>query len=602
MKRPPSLVLALLTPFVLGWSAVSYATGNCQNGKTLYNKSTAATNGLSCSNASCHGAGVNLHSIQNAAGNPSLIDQALDNAPPGGPDMVATNLRVNLPLNSSDIDDLATYIFYATIPQACPAVAPSVSASPSSASFGNVNVGSTSATQIITVFNTGAGNATGLSYANSNAAEFPVVKTCGASIAAGANCAITVSYKPSAAGADSATYTITGTGGINIPITLSGNGVVPGPNVSASPASASFGSVTVGSTSSGQTITISNTGTAAATGMTYAAPPTHFGSASTCTATLNAGATCTITFTFSPTAAGTFTPNYTITGTGINLAIALSGTGVAAGVASLQGSPPVLSFGNVTVGQTSAAVALTITNSGGAAASGIAFSNSNPSEFLVSGSTCGVTLNAGGSCALNVAYMPSAPGADSATLTINYGSGAALPISLSGTGVTGSPPPPATATAIEYYHQAFDHYFITAIADEITKLDNGTFVGWARTGKSFKVYTSTASGLNPVCRFFSTAFAPKSSHFYTPLPAECTVVKANPNWMFEDEVFFIAVPTVDGTCPAGTSPVYRVYNNGQGAAPNHRYTTDLAVRTAMLALGWIPEGYGPIGVIMCAPP
>jgi len=107
--------------------------------------------------------------------------------------------------------------------------------------------------------------------------------------------------------------------------------------------------------------------------------------------------------------------------------------------------------------------------------------------------------------------------------------------------------------------------------------------------------------LNAVCRFFSTAFAPKSSHFYTPLPAECTVVKSNPSWMFEAEVFFVAVPALDGACPTGTSPVYRIYNNGQGAAPNHRYTTDLAVRTAMLALGWIPEGYGPIGVIMCAP-
>ena len=164
--------------------------------------------------------------------------------------------------------------------------------------------------------------------------------------------------------------------------------------------------------------------------------------------------------------------------------------------------------------------------------------------------------------------------------------------------------PPATVTTadvIEYYHAGFDHYFITAIADEIAKLDNGTFAGWARTGKSFKVNTSAAAGQNAVCRFFSTAFAPKSSHFYTPLPAECTAVKANPDWMFEAEVFFIAVPVIDGTCAAGTSPVYRVYNNGQGAAPNHRYTTDLAVRDAMLALGWIPEGYGPIGVIMCAP-
>src|SRR6187431_753626 len=52
------------------------------------------------------------------------------------------------------------------------------------------------------------------------------------------------------------------------------------------------------------------------------------------------------------------------------------------------------------------------------------------------------------------------------------------------------PPGPATADAIEYYHAVFDHYFITTIADEITKLDNGTFVGWARTGRQFKVYTA----------------------------------------------------------------------------------------------------------------
>ena len=46
--------------------------------------------------------------------------------------------------------------------------------------------------------------------------------------------------------------------------------------------------------------------------------------------------------------------------------------------------------------------------------------------------------------------------------------------------------------AIEYHHAVFDHYFITAIPDEITKLDNGTFVGWARTGLSFNVYATAA--------------------------------------------------------------------------------------------------------------
>jgi hypothetical protein len=157
--------------------------------------------------------------------------------------------------------------------------------------------------------------------------------------------------------------------------------------------------------------------------------------------------------------------------------------------------------------------------------------------------------------------------------------------------------------AVEYYHAAFDHYFVTHIADEITKLDNGTFVGWTRTGESFNVFADAPPGAAAVCRFFSTSFAPKSSHFYTPDVAECNTVKQNPNWQFEAEVFTIWRPDAAGNCPADTRPVYRMYNNGQGAAPNHRYTTSLAARATMLSpsKGWIPEGYGPLGVIMCSP-
>jgi hypothetical protein len=47
--------------------------------------------------------------------------------------------------------------------------------------------------------------------------------------------------------------------------------------------------------------------------------------------------------------------------------------------------------------------------------------------------------------------------------------------------------------------------------------------------------------------------------------------------------------------------VYRLYNDGQGGAPAHRFTTNLAVRAQMLAQGWLLEGYGAGGAIMCAP-
>jgi hypothetical protein len=157
---------------------------------------------------------------------------------------------------------------------------------------------------------------------------------------------------------------------------------------------------------------------------------------------------------------------------------------------------------------------------------------------------------------------------------------------------------------IEYYHASFDHYFITRNPDEIAKLDNGTFVGWARTGQSFKVFATAAPGANSVCRFFSTAFDPKSSHFYTPFAAECASVKANPSWQFEgegDQAFYIAVGSATGTCAADSMPVYRLYNNGMGAAPNHRYTTSTVTRDQMIAAGWVIEGNGPGLAFMCAP-
>jgi hypothetical protein len=62
----------------------------------------------------------------------------------------------------------------------------------------------------------------------------------------------------------------------------------------------------------------------------------------------------------------------------------------------------------------------------------------------------------------------------------------------------------------------------------------------------------------------------------------------------------MTLPDASGSCAGGTLPLYRLYNNGQSGAPNHRYTTSPATRAAMLAQGWIAEGSG-IGVIGCAP-
>jgi hypothetical protein len=156
---------------------------------------------------------------------------------------------------------------------------------------------------------------------------------------------------------------------------------------------------------------------------------------------------------------------------------------------------------------------------------------------------------------------------------------------------------------VEYYNSGFDHYFMTSNADEIAKLDDGVIAGWTRTGLAVNAFAKPSNATVPVCRFFSTAFAPKSSHFYSPFDEECTKVRGDPHWQLETgDAFDIALPSATGSCASGLVPVYRLYNNGQGGAPNHRYTTNGAVRTEMIAKGWVPEGIGPDAVQMCAPP
>jgi cytochrome c553 len=158
---------------------------------------------------------------------------------------------------------------------------------------------------------------------------------------------------------------------------------------------------------------------------------------------------------------------------------------------------------------------------------------------------------------------------------------------------------PQTALAVEYWHAGFDHYFVTALATEIGRLDRDEFAGWRRTGHVFRVRTNASIALHPVCRFFSAAFAPRSSHFYTAVAGECSNVKANPSWTFEGEVFHAELPASDGHCAPASAPLYRLYNNGKGGAPNHRLTPSLADRAAMIAQGWQSEGHGDLGVAMC---
>jgi len=167
---------------------------------------------------------------------------------------------------------------------------------------------------------------------------------------------------------------------------------------------------------------------------------------------------------------------------------------------------------------------------------------------------------------------------------------------------------PATVKVVEYHHAAFDHYFITPGAAEQALLDAHAppFQDWSRTGFSFNAYVNAGgpAGSVAICRFFNDHFTPKSSHFYAAHGFGCEATIAQfPDWTLEDDRLFNTMlpDATTGACPAGTIPLYRMYNQGMGGAPNHRFVTSLAERQKMIDQGFVAEGAG-IGVGMCVPP
>ena len=176
-------------------------------------------------------------------------------------------------------------------------------------------------------------------------------------------------------------------------------------------------------------------------------------------------------------------------------------------------------------------------------------------------------------------------------------------------------PTPTFVTAVEYYNAALDHYFMTASSAEIDALDSGRLAGWQRTGESLNVgevaetrfFLEYSYYAKPVCRFYLPPGA-GDSHFFSASADECAAVRARfPAFTEETSAAFYAA-TVDAAtheCPEYHSidfdgvyrPVFRLWN--QRADSNHRYTTSTAIRDAMIARGWLPEGDGPLGVVMC---
>jgi hypothetical protein len=216
------------------------------------------------------------------------------------------------------------------------APAPNAALNPSSVAFGGVTVGSTAAAKIVTLSNTG--NAplaiSSISLGGPNASVFTIASnSCGASLAASGVCNISIAFTPTTTGDKTATLSVADTVGTQS-VSLAGTGTTsPVAQAVVSPSSASFGSITVGTTAAAKVFTLANAGNAALTINSVALSGANASAfaitANACGSSLAAGGSCAITTTFAPVSVGDFTATLSIVDTVGTQSATLTGTATA---------------------------------------------------------------------------------------------------------------------------------------------------------------------------------------------------------------------------------------------------------------------------------
>src|SRR5207253_362729 len=263
-------------------------------------------------------------------------------------------------------------------------------------------------------------------------------------LAVGASCTVNVVFAPTTVVSFSRTLNVAGDNGLAVTpasVTLTGTGVAP-PTFTAtvSPNPLAFPDTMTGATGAAQSLTLTNTGNSALSGLSFtfgAGAPQPFaratavqGGAGSCGTTLAVGASCTVNVVFAPTTVVSFSRTLNVAGdNGLAVtpaSVTLTGTGVAPPTFTATVSPNPLAFPDTMTGTTGAAQSLTLTNTGNSALSGLTFTfgAGAPQQFARATATpgracsCRTTLAVGASCTVNVVFAPTTATLFSRTLTV----------------------------------------------------------------------------------------------------------------------------------------------------------------------------------------
>ncbi len=330
-----------------------------------------------------------------------------------------------------------------------------ITVSPGLVSFGTQTSGEKSAVKTVTIKNNGstAWAMGAISFTGSYASDFTQTNNCpasGANLAAGASCAISITFEPTASEVADAQVLITTSNGTVYGNVLQGQGNIP---ITLSPRTVTFPTTLLFTKSKGVTNTFTND-----SGVDIyftlidleGVNQNDFSFTSTCaggdlnyTVPLLPGASCTSTVYFEPTMQPpgneTVTMVYYGNFTQVKQGLELNGLGTAVTV-----SPTKITFANTTIGDTSTAV-VTIKNVGTSALAitGAYFNPASAPVFSIQSNTCnfvagsGGSVPASGSCTFTLAFTPTVAGLETATFNIGDSDPTGpQKVTLSGTGET----------------------------------------------------------------------------------------------------------------------------------------------------------------------
>lgn len=182
-----------------------------------------------------------------------------------------------------------------------------ITAAPSSLSFGNQALNTTSAAKNVTVTNNQKTVLiiTGFLIDLTDYSDATTCPISPATLAAGASCQVSIFFTPSVTGSSNASLAVMNDTSVTPMVTLSGTGVLP---AAVNPTALTFGSEKIGTTSKAQTVTLVNNLSTALSITSIGTSLSDYAITSNCPirpSTLAAGKSCTASIEFKPATTGT---------------------------------------------------------------------------------------------------------------------------------------------------------------------------------------------------------------------------------------------------------------------------------------------------------